>query len=243
MHTNQRPHPGRPARPAAPGRVTDTAHELVDELSRAVKPALRGWLHQLFAPVCLVAGMALVVLAHSPAERLACAVYTLSALLLFANSAFYHRGSWSPGVHAVFRRVDHANIFVFIAGSYTPLAVGMLHGSSLRTLLGLVWACALAGVLFRVFWITAPRWLYVALYLSMGWAAVGWMGQFWHTGGPLVVGLIAAGGVVYSLGAVVYGLKRPNPWPATFGFHEIFHSCTILAAICHYLAIWLVLFR
>ena len=146
-------------------------------------------------------------------------------------------------MHAVFRRVDHANIFVFIAGSYTPLAVGMLHGSSLRTLLGLVWACALAGVLFRVFWITAPRWLYVALYLSMGWAAVGWMGQFWHTGGPLVVGLIAAGGVVYSLGAVVYGLKRPNPWPATFGFHEIFHSCTILAAICHYLAIWLVLFR
>lgn len=212
------------------------------DVPEVVKPLLRGWLHQFFAPVCLLGGLALVVFGPTVPVRLACAVYTLSALLLFTNSAFYHRGNWSPRAHALFRRVDHANIFVFIAGSYTALAVGMLHGRSLHTLLGLIWACALVGVLFRVFWISAPRWLYVALYLAMGWAAIGWMGQFWHSGGPFVVGLIAAGGVIYSAGAVVYGLKRPNPWPAVFGFHEIFHSCTILAALCHYLAIWLVLF-
>ncbi|MFC6358338.1 PAQR family membrane homeostasis protein TrhA [Luteococcus peritonei] len=218
------------------------SHTPQDRVEQVVKPLLRGWLHQFFAPVMLVAGILLVALAPTRGERLACAVYTLSALLLFTNSAFYHRGSWSPRAHAVFRRVDHANIFVFIAGSYTPLAVALLHGRSLRLLLALIWGCALAGVLFRVFWIGAPRWLYVALYLAMGWAAVGWLGQFWSAAGPLVVGLIAAGGVIYSLGAVVYGLKRPNPWPATFGFHEIFHACTVLAALCHYLAIWLALF-
>lgn len=208
----------------------------------ATKPRLRGWLHQGFAPVMLVAGILLVALAPQRDERLACAVYALSAVLLFGNSAFYHRGSWSPRVHAVFRRVDHANIFVFIAGSYTPMAVGMLHGRSLRLLLALIWSCALVGVLFRVFWIAAPRWLYVALYLAMGWAALGWMGQFWHIGGPAVVALIAAGGIIYSIGAIAYGLRRPNPWPETFGFHEVFHLCTVLAALCHYLAICLVLF-
>ncbi|MEL4544829.1 hemolysin III family protein [Luteococcus sp. H138] len=209
----------------------------------AAKPRLRGWLHQGFAPVALVAGILLVALAPQRDQRIACAVYTLSAVLLFGNSAFYHRGSWSPKVHAVFRRVDHANIFIFIAGSYTPLSVGMLHGRSLRLLLALIWACALVGVLFRVFWLSAPRGLYVALYLAMGWAAIGWMGQFWRSGGPLVVGLIALGGVIYSIGALAYGFKRPNPWPATFGFHEIFHLCTILAAVSHYAAICLVLFR
>lgn len=209
----------------------------------AGKPLLRGWLHQGFAPIILVAGMVLVVAGRTTALRAACAVYTLSALLLFANSAFYHRGNWSQKVHATFRRVDHANIFVFIAGTYTPLAVGMLSGHGRDTLLALIWTCAAVGVLFRVFWINAPRWLYVFLYVAMGWLAVGWMGQFWHVGGPAVVLLVAAGGVIYSVGALAYGFKRPNPWPATFGFHEIFHTCTVLAAICHYIAIALVVAR
>lgn len=206
------------------------------------KPRMRGWLHQGFAPLMLLAGLVLVVLAPRTAQRAACAAYLLSAVLLFTNSAFYHRGRWSPRAFGVFRRVDHANIFVFIAGSYTPLAVAMLHGRSLRVLLGLVWGCALLGVLFRVFWIQAPRWLYVALYVAMGWAAVGWLGQFWRVGGPAVVLLIAAGGVVYTAGALVYALKRPDPWPETFGFHEVFHSCTVVAAVCHYVAICLALF-
>ncbi|MGO4956538.1 PAQR family membrane homeostasis protein TrhA [Luteococcus sp. Sow4_B9] len=220
----------------------DHLRETVEDLVDRVKPRLRGWQHQVFAPIVLVAGLLLVAFAPQLDERLASVVYTLSAVLLFGNSAFYHRGTWSPGTLAVFRRVDHANIFVFIAGSYTPLAVGMLHGRSLRILLTMIWLCALAGVLFRVFWISAPRWLYVALYLAMGWAAVGWLGQFWQAGGPWVVFLIALGGLIYSVGAVVYGRKSPNPWPSTFGFHEIFHSCTVLAAVCHYIAICLVLF-
>lgn len=208
--------------------------------TQVVKPLLRGWLHEVFAPIVLIAGMVLVVLADAVWLRFACAVYTLAALLLFANSAFYHRGNWSEKVHGVFRRVDHANIFVFIAGSYTPLAVGMLHGRSLRILLTLIWSCAVVGVLFRVLWINAPRWLYVVLYVAMGWAAVGWLDQFWAVGGPAVVWLIAAGGLVYSLGAVFYGTKWPNPWPDTWGFHEFFHACTVLAAVCHYIAISLV---
>lgn len=207
------------------------------------KPLLRGWSHELFTPIALVAGILLVALAPTRVERLSCVVYTLAAVLLFGNSAFYHRGNWSQKAHQVFRRVDHANIFVFIAGSYTPLAVGMLRGGSLHVLLLLIWICALAGVLFRVFWLSAPRWLYVALYVAMGWAAVGWMGQFWKAGGPAVVLLIALGGVIYTLGALAYGFKRPNPWPGVFGFHEIFHACTILAAASHYVAICLVLFR
>lgn len=224
-------------------RRGDHLRDVVEEIVDRAKPRLRGWQHQIFAPIALVAGILLVALAPELDQRVASAVYTLSAVLLFGNSAFYHRGRWSKKVHAVFRRVDHANIFIFIAGSYTPLAVGMLHGRSLRLLLTLIWLCALVGVLFRVFWIGAPRWLYVALYLAMGWAAIGWMGQFWQQGGPLVVCLIALGGLIYSVGAIVYGRKHPDPWPETFGFHEIFHSCTVLAAICHYVAICLVLFR
>ena len=208
-----------------------------------VKTRLRGWSHEIFTPIVLVAGLLLVALTPLLTERLACVVYTLSAVLLFGNSAFYHRGTWSEKAHGIFRRVDHANIFVFIAGTYTPLAVGMLHGTSLRVLLTVIWACAAVGVLFRVFWITAPRWLYVALYVAMGWVALGWLPQFWRVGGPAVVVLIALGGVVYTLGAVAYGTRRPNPWPGTFGFHEIFHACTVMAAVCHYVAICLVLFR
>lgn len=209
----------------------------------AAKPRLRGWSHQVFAPVMLVAGVLLTALAPERDKRLACAVYTLAAVLLFGNSAFYHRGRWSDRVHGLFRRVDHANIFVFIAGSYTPLAVAMLDGSSRRLLLLLIWACATAGALFRVFWLQAPRWLYVALYLAMGWAALGWLGSFWSAGGPAVVFLVLAGGLVYSVGAVAYATRRPNPWPGTFGFHEVFHACTIIAAVCHFTAIGLALFR
>jgi len=213
-----------------------------EEVLEQLKPRLRGWLHQTFAPIALVAGILLVALAPTVGQRLACAVYTLSAVLLFGNSALYHRGTWAPGVHALFRRVDHANIFVFIAGSYTPLAVSLLHGRSQHLLLALIWSCALVGVLFRIFWLQAPRWLYVALYLAMGWVALGWLGQFWQAGGPAVVLLIALGGVVYSVGALAYGFRRPDPWPDTFGFHEVFHACTVLAAVLHYVAICLAVF-
>lgn len=206
------------------------------------KPLLRGWLHLGFAPVALIAGLLLTAFTPTLMGRVGSAVYTLSAVQLFATSAAYHRGNWRPNAQAIFRRVDHANIFVFIAGTYTPLTLVLLQGNSRIALLVLVWSLAVLGVVFRTVWLSAPRWLYTALYVAMGWAAVGWLNQFWTAGGPAIVILIIAGGVVYSLGAVAYGTKRPQLNPRWFGFHEVFHACTIIAAICHLVAIGLVLF-
>lgn len=218
---------------------TGSERSVLDE----VKPRLRGWLHLASVPLALVGGLSLILFASTSAGRWAGLVYLIAALALFGNSALYHRGTWSPRTHTTLRRIDHANIFIFIAGSYTPLAVMMLSGHSRVLLLTVVWSSAAAGVLFRVFWLGAPRALYVVLYIAMGWAAVAWMPQFWHTGGPLVVWLIIAGGLVYSAGAVVYARKSPNPSPTWFGFHEIFHACTVVAALCHYAAIAIVSFR
>lgn len=208
----------------------------------ASKPKLRGWLHLAMAPVILVTGLAFTVFAPTLEARIGCGVYTLAAVQLFGTSAAYHRGTWSERTNAIFRRIDHSNIFVFIAGTYTPLALTLLSGSSRTALLVLVWGIAALGVLFRTLWLGAPRWLYTALYLAMGWAAVGWLGQFWTAGGPAVVILLGLGGLVYSVGAVAYGSKRPTLSPTWFGFHELFHACTIVAAVLHAVAIALAVF-
>ena len=210
---------------------------VLDQIATVVKPRLRGWLHTLMAPVALVAGLVLMIATPTVGGRAAVAVYLVSSLMLFGNSAVYHRGTWTERTTRLLRRFDHANIFVFIAGTYTPLAVQMLDGSSRVLLLALVWTAAALGVAFRVLWLSAPRWLYTALYLLMGWAAVGWLPQFWNNAGPVVVVLVIAGGLVYSFGAIVYARKRPNPSPTWFGFHEIFHAATVVAALCHYAAI------
>lgn len=215
---------------------------MLDQLVTAVKPRLRGWLHTGMTPLAFLGGLALMIATPTVGGRLAVAVYVVSSLMLFGNSAVYHRGTWSERTTRLLRRFDHANIFVFIAGTYTPLAVQLLDGSSRVLLLALVWAAAALGVAFRVLWLAAPRWLYTALYLLMGWAAVGWLPQFWTNGGPVVVLLIIAGGLVYSFGAIVYARKRPNPSPTWFGFHEIFHAATVLAALCHFAAIWVATF-
>ncbi|MCC2593559.1 hemolysin III family protein [Tessaracoccus sp. OS52] len=206
------------------------------------KPLLRGWLHLGFAPVVFVAGLVLTIFAPTLLGRIGCGVFTLSAVQLFGTSAAYHRGNWSPRTLAIFRRIDHSNIFVFIAGTYTPLSLVLLEGGARFALLALIWSIAALGVLFRVVWLSAPRWLYTLLYVAMGWAAVGWLGQFWAEGGPAVVLLVIVGGLLYSLGAVAYGTKRPNPKPGFFGFHEVFHACTVLAATCHLVAIALAVF-
>ena len=189
--------------------------------------------------LALIGGLLLLILADDPLVRVGCAVWTLTAVLLFGHSAVYHRGRWTEKVEAVLRRVDHSNIAVFIAGTYTPLALALLEGTSRVVLLSVIWGCALAEVLFRTFWLGAPRWLYVALYIAMGWVALFWLPSFWASGGPAVVILLLAGGVCYTLGAVVYALKRPNPSQKWFGFHEIFHAGTILGAMCHWVAILL----
>jgi hemolysin III len=214
--------------------------EPVAEVLATVKPRLRGWLHAGTAPLALAAGIVLVALAPTPTGRLGAAVFLAGSVLLFGTSGLYHRRTWGDRGEAVMRRLDHANIYVFIAASYTPMALMMLQGRSQLALLVMIWSAAVAGLAFRLFWLDAPRWLYTALYLVMGWAAMGWMGGFYASGGPGVLALILAGGVCYSGGAVVYARKRPDPWPAWFGFHEIFHVGTVLGFACHYVAISLV---
>jgi hemolysin III len=230
-----------------PGPEDKGAVALPQVLAGAVhlplKPLLRGWLHAGMFPAVLVAGILLTALADSGRGRLACAVYTLTACLLFGVSALYHRGDWSPRVHAVLRRLDHANIFLIIAGTYTPFAILLLPGGTGAVLLWGVWAAAAVGIAFRVLWVGAPRWLYTPCYLAMGWAAVFFLPDFLRTGGVAVLVLLVAGGLLYSAGGLVYGLRRPDPSPRYFGFHEVFHSLTLAAFVVHYVGISLVAYR
>jgi hemolysin III len=136
--------------------------------------------------------------------------------------------------------MDHANIYIFIAATYTPLALILLDGSSRTSLLVLIWSAAVGGLFFRLLWLSAPRWLYTVLYIAMGWAALGWLAAFYRAAGLAIVILIVAGGVCYTLGAIVYARKRPNPSPTWFGYHEIFHVGTIAGFACHYAAIFMI---
>lgn len=211
------------------GRVVETL--------RPLKPKLRGWLHLGWTPLAFISGLVLVIGAPTTLGRIGGVVFLIGSLLLFGTSALYHRRTWSPVGDRTLRRIDHANIFVFIAATYTPLALLLLTGASRVALLAIIWTAAVCGLLFRVLWLSAPRPLYVALYLVMGWAALGWLGQFLASGGPLILSLIVAGGLCYTVGAIVYARKRPDPWPRWFGFHEVFHTFTILAFVSHYVGV------
>jgi len=197
-----------------------------------VRPRLRGWLHLGTFPLALVAGAALTVLAPAGGHRAAVAVFGITAVLLFGVSALYHRRPWGPRAMAVLKRLDHANIFLIIAGTYTPFAVVLLPPGTARTLLWIVWSWAVAGVAFRVLWIGAPRWLYVPVYVALGWVAVAYLPWFAQAG-PAVLALIVGGGLLYTAGGVVYGFRRPNPSPRWFGFHEVFHALTVVAFCAH----------
>jgi hemolysin III len=203
----------------------------------SIKPRLRGWIHLGTFPVVLAAGIVLVVLAPGGSPRISSAIFAVTAALLFGTSALYHRGTWSPRWSGILKRLDHSNIFLIIAGTYTPLAVTLLPASRERTLLWLIWGGAIAGVLFRVFWVGAPRWLYTPVYIALGWVAIFYLPDFLHTGGAGVITLIAVGGGLYTLGAVVYATKKPNPSPRWFGFHEVFHAFTVLAFLAHYVGV------
>jgi hemolysin III len=203
------------------------------------KPTWRGWIHAGTFPVALVAGVVLIIVSQGAAAKWASAVFMLTSLLLFGNSALYHRVDWRPKVKVLLKRIDHANILLLIAGTYTPLAVLALPPEKGVLLLSLVWGGTLVGILFRVFWIHAPRWLYVALYLLLGWAAVMYLADLMNANFAMMV-LVIVGGLLYTGGAVVYALKKPNPWPGHFGFHEIFHVCTVLAFLCHWTACLLI---
>ena len=221
-----------------PAGTADTLGEVV----RQVKPKLRGWLHAGMAPLATAGGIVLVALAPDQSSRIAAAIYLAGSLLLFGTSAIYHRFTWGARGDAVLRRMDHANIYLFIAASYTPIAVLTLSPRSATTLLVIIWSAALAGLLFRLFWLSAPRWLYTALYLAMGWGALFWLPQILANGGVAVFTLIMVGGLLYSGGAIVYARKSPDPSPTWFGYHEIFHACTVLAFAAQFVAISLAMF-
>ncbi|MBI9114721.1 PAQR family membrane homeostasis protein TrhA [Sanguibacter suaedae] len=218
--------------------AVDHLKDAAESVADAVKPRLRGWVHAGTFPLALVASIVLVALAPPVAGKVSTTVFGVSAILLFGTSAVYHRGTWSPKVAALLRRADHSNIFLIIAGTYTPLAVLLLPQRTATTLLVVVWAGALVGLTARIVWLSAPRWVYVPIYLALGWVAVGYMPQFWQAeNGPVIVWLVAVGGLAYTVGAVVYALKRPNPSPRWFGFHEIFHVLTVIGYGTHYAAI------
>jgi hemolysin III len=203
------------------------------------KPTWRGWIHAGTFPLAIVLGIILITLAHGTAAKVSSTIFVLSSLLLFGISALYHRFTWSEKTRRLLKRLDHANIFLLIAGSYTPITVLALPTGKAVLLLCLVWGGAVLGIGFRVFWIGAPRWLYVPLYLLLSYAALAFIVDFFHANAVMMT-LILVGGIFYTIGAVAYGFKRPNPFPGVFGFHEIFHTLTLLAFLCHWTAIFLV---
>ncbi|MEU6203012.1 hemolysin III family protein [Micromonospora musae] len=209
------------------------------------KPRMRGWLHTYAFFVAVVCGIVLCSIAATRpgwAPLVSCLIYSLTVCGLFGTSALYHRRVWSERGYQVMRRMDHSMIFVFIAGTYTPFCVLLLSARPATVMLALVWGGALAGVALKLIWPHAPRWVSAPLYLALGWVAVAMLPQILHEGGVAALVLLLVGGAVYSVGAVFYALRRPNPWPTVFGHHEFFHACTLLAAICHHIAIYFALF-
>ena len=206
------------------------------------KPKLRGIVHLVMSPLSLVAGLTLITLANELRGRITLGIFTLTAVTLFTCSALYHRVAWTDKNKAIWRRIDHSNISILIAGTYTPFAVYLLKPSQTKTLLIVAWGGAILISLLRIFWLSAPRWLYVAGYISLGWAAVFYMPQFLQSGGVAIFILILTGGVLYSTGGVIYALKKPNFSFNWFGFHELFHAMTAAAFICHFIAAVLTVF-
>ena len=194
------------------------------------------------SPLSLVAGLILITLANELRGRITLGIFTLTAVTLFTCSALYHRVAWNDRNKAIWRRIDHSNISILIAGTYTPFAVYLLQPSQTKALLIVAWGGAILISLLRIFWLSAPRWLYVAGYISLGWAAVFYMPAFLNSGGIAIFVLILIGGVLYSAGGVIYALKKPNFSINWFGFHELFHALTAAAFICHFIAAILTVF-
>jgi hemolysin III len=211
-----------------------TSRELVDE---ELRPLLRGLSHAYAFWAALVAAVVLTVLVDPGTPRVSAVVYGAGLCALFAASGTYHRWRWNPRWRPLLRRIDHSTIFVFIAASYTPVALLVMHGTLRWVILAAVWTGALIGVVLSVAWISAPRVLSAACYLALGWVVVFALPQMVQRMAVAPLVLLAAGGVLYSLGAVVYATKRPNPWPSTFGFHEVFHVLVIAAAAVQFVAL------
>ncbi|MEV6341386.1 hemolysin III family protein [Nocardia vinacea] len=226
--------------------TTDATPVAIPGTSILIKPRMRGWIHTWAVGIAAIAVLVLVLKATSVSATAGWStlIYGLTVCGLFGISAVYHRVTWATAKARIqMKRADHSMIFLFIAGSYTPFALLGLPGRTGRILLLVVWLGALAGVALKLLWPTAPRWVGVPLYLLLGWAIVPVAGQLNTNIGPAPLILLLIGGLVYSGGAILYATKWPNPWPTVFGHHEFFHAATVLAALCHYAAIWLVVLR
>jgi hemolysin III len=202
-----------------------------------VKPKLRGVVHQWSFFVALAAGTALVVLAPAGRATAACAVYAVALCGLLGTSALYHRVTWRPSVRAWMRRLDHSMIFVLIAGTYTPFAVLLLSGPTQGVVLAGVWGGAAAGIVFTLLWIRAPKWLTATAYIALGWFSIVALPQLAERAGAGALALLAVGGAAYTAGAVIYARRRPDPRPAVFGYHELFHVLVVVAALAHFVAV------
>ena len=225
------------ARGAVGDRATVAKQAAADTVA-AVKPRLRGVSHQWAFFVSLVLGAALILAANSPKATLAVAIYAFSLSALLGTSALYHRVNWRrPNVRRWMRRLDHSMIFVLIAGTYTPFALLVLHGTIATAILAVVWIGAIAGTIVEMIWIEAPKWVTAIIYLSLGWVAIVAFPEMWSAIGIWGTALVAAGGLLYTVGAVVYATQRPNPNPEVFGYHEVFHALTIVAAAAQFAAI------
>jgi hemolysin III len=222
----------------AMGERATAAKEATAEAIAAVKPKLRGVSHEWAFFLSLGFGTALIILAETPRATLAVAIYAVSLSALFGTSALYHRVNWArPSVRQWMRRLDHSMIFFLIAGTYTPFALLVLEGTLAMAILAVVWIGAIAGAIVEMIWIDHPQWASALIYLSLGWVAVAAFPELWTSMGPAGTLLVAAGGLLYTAGAVVYATQRPNPVPATFGYHEVFHLLVIAAAVAHFSAV------
>ena len=202
----------------------------------APKPSLRGVLHQWAAVYALGAGAALVMLAPTAQARVAGAIYAAS-LLLLTISAVYHRFQWTPRPRTWLRRADHASIFLLIGGSYTPLAMLALGGETGRHLMIAIWSGVALGVLVSMLWPGAPKWVTAAIAVAVGWTLVPYFGAVGRALTAIEIWLIALGGAAYTIGALVYATRRPDPWPRSFGYHETFHALTLVGAGLHFAAL------
>jgi hemolysin III len=216
----------------------EAAREATADAIALVKPKLRGVSHEWAFFASLGFGAALILVAKTPKATLAVAIYAVSLSALFGTSALYHRVDWRrPSVRLWMRRLDHSMIFFLIAGTYTPFALLVLHGALASAILIVVWIGAIAGAIVEMVWIHHPKWIAALIYLSLGWVAAVAFPELWSSIGVAGALLVAAGGLLYTAGAVVYATQRPNPNPAIFGYHEVFHLFVIAAALAHFSAI------
>jgi hemolysin III len=201
------------------------------------KPLLRGVLHQVGFSVSLVVGTLLIVGADGARRHAAAAVFAGSVAVCFGASALYHRVTWTPRLRLWMRRVDHAGVYLLIAGTYTPVCLLVLDGSWRLVVLVMVYAGAGAAIVLKFAWVEAPKWVAAVLGIALGWAGIAVLPQLAVRLNPAAVALLGVGGLAYTAGAIIYARRRPNPLPAVFGYHELFHALTLVAVVCQYVAI------